>query len=118
ASALHPACPASTGSLLRLRSGPPFDSSRNMMCPVPLAEGDKYIQYTKGAPDEVLKRCTAYWDGAKAQPMTDAKRQEILAANKAMADKALRVQIGRAHSELQSRFDLVCRLLLDKKKIH
>src|SRR5438067_5005117 len=25
-------------------------------------------------------------------------------------------QIGRAHSELQSRFDLVCRLLLEKKK--
>src|SRR5207249_8280287 len=26
-------------------------------------------------------------------------------------------QIGRAHSELQSRFDLVCRLLLEKKKL-
>src|SRR5437868_11328419 len=25
-------------------------------------------------------------------------------------------EIGRAHSELQSRFDLVCRLLLEKKK--
>ena len=25
-------------------------------------------------------------------------------------------QIGRAHSELQSRSDLVCRLLLEKKK--
>src|SRR5207247_4034796 len=28
-----------------------------------------------------------------------------------------RTQIGRAHSELQSRVDLVCRLLLEKKKI-
>src|SRR5437868_10686141 len=28
----------------------------------------------------------------------------------------LRPKIGRAHSELQSRFDLVCRLLLEKKK--
>ena len=55
------------------------------------AVGEGFIQYTKGAPDEVLKRCTTYWDGAKAQPMTDAKRAEILAANKAMADKALRV---------------------------
>src|SRR5699024_7288729 len=27
-------------------------------------------------------------------------------------------QIGRAHVELQSRFDLVCRLLLEKKKTH
>ena len=68
----------------------PFDSSRKMMSTVH-AVGEGFIQYTKGAPDEVLKRCTTYWDGAKAQPMTDAKRAEILAANKAMADKALRV---------------------------
>ena len=68
----------------------PFDSSRKMMSTVH-AVGEGFIQYTKGAPDEVLKRCTTYWDGTKAQPMTDAKRAEILAANKAMADKALRV---------------------------
>ena len=55
------------------------------------AAGGAFVQYTKGAPDEVLKRCTQYWDGEKAVPMTDAKRAEILAANKAMADKALRV---------------------------
>src|SRR5699024_12339091 len=30
----------------------------------------------------------------------------------------LTVQIGRHTSELQSRFDLVCRLLLEKKKKH
>src|SRR5438067_3460940 len=29
----------------------------------------------------------------------------------------LTLQIGRAHAELQSRFDLVCRLLLEKKKL-
>src|SRR5437868_13178334 len=29
-----------------------------------------------------------------------------------------RPKIGRAHVELQSRFDLVCRLLLEKKKKH
>src|SRR5437868_9828272 len=27
-------------------------------------------------------------------------------------------EIGRAHAELQSRFDLVCRLLLEKKKMN
>src|SRR5699024_12308560 len=31
-------------------------------------------------------------------------------------DSGLKRQIGRAQSELQSRFDLVCRLLLEKKK--
>ena len=68
----------------------PFDSSRKMMSTIHAA-GGAFVQYTKGAPDEVLKRCTQYWDGEKAVPMTDAKRAEILAANKAMADKALRV---------------------------
>src|SRR5689334_24692052 len=29
---------------------------------------------------------------------------------------AVTIQIGRAHSELQSQFHLVCRLLLEKKK--
>ncbi len=68
----------------------PFDSSRKMMSTVHKAEG-KLVQFTKGAPDEVLKRCTKVLVNGKAVPMTDAKRKEILAANKQMADKALRV---------------------------
>src|SRR5437588_5971414 len=32
------------------------------------------------------------------------------------AERAYRCEIGRAHSELQSHSDLVCRLLLEKKK--
>ncbi len=68
----------------------PFDSSRKMMSTVHNAEG-KLVQFTKGAPDEVLKRCTKVLVDGKVVPMTDAKRAEILAANKAMADKALRV---------------------------
>ncbi len=68
----------------------PFDSMRKMMSTV--HKTDKgIVQYTKGAPDEVLKLCTHYIENGKAVPMTDAKRQEILAANKAMADRALRV---------------------------
>ena len=69
----------------------PFDSSRKMMSTVHAKQGGGFVQYTKGAPDEVLKRCTRYWDGEAARPMTEEKRAEILAANKAMADKALRV---------------------------
>ena len=68
----------------------PFDSMRKMMSTV--HKTDKgIVQYTKGAPDEVLKLCTHYIENGKAVPMTDAKREEILAANKAMADRALRV---------------------------
>ena len=68
----------------------PFDSMRKMMSTV--HKTDKgVVQYTKGAPDEVLKLCTHYLENGAVKPMTDAKRDEILAANKAMADKALRV---------------------------
>ena len=68
----------------------PFDSGRKMMSTVHDL-GGKFVQYTKGGPDVVLARCTTYWDNGEAKPMTDEKRAEIMAANKAMADKALRV---------------------------
>ena len=68
----------------------PFDSGRKMMSTVHSVNGN-YVQYTKGGPDVVLARCTHYWEDGKTQPMTEEKRAEILAANKAMADKALRV---------------------------
>ena len=68
----------------------PFDSGRKMMSTVHRTEGG-FLQFTKGGPDVVLEHCTTYWDGAAARPMTEEKRAEILAANKAMADRALRV---------------------------
>lgn len=68
----------------------PFDSSRKMMSTIHRMDNG-FIQYTKGAPDEVLRRCTRYEESGRMLPMTEEKRQEILAQNKAMADKALRV---------------------------
>ena len=68
----------------------PFDSSRKMMSTIHRMDNG-FIQYTKGAPDEVLRRCTRYEESGQMLPMTEEKRQEILAQNKAMADKALRV---------------------------
>ncbi len=68
----------------------PFDSMRKMMSTVHQTDNG-FVQYTKGAPDVVLSRCTAYYEDGKSVPMTDEKRQEITAANKEMADKALRV---------------------------
>ena len=69
----------------------PFDSGRKMMTTVHTAEDGALVQYTKGAPDVILDKCaTALVDG-QIVPMTEAKLSEILAMNKAMADKALRV---------------------------
>ena len=69
----------------------PFDSGRKMMSTVHQTREGAVIQYTKGAPDEVLKRCTTVWKEGKEVPMTEELRGEILNANKKMADQALRV---------------------------
>ncbi|ABX41019.1 cation-translocating P-type ATPase [Lachnoclostridium phytofermentans] len=68
----------------------PFDSVRKMMSTIhKTSEG--IVQYTKGAPDEVLKCCTHALSQGKVVPLTNSIRNEILAKNKEMADKALRV---------------------------
>ena len=68
----------------------PFDSGRKMMSTIHAVNGN-FVQYTKGGPDVILARCTHYWENGKTEPMTEEKRNEIMASNKAMADKALRV---------------------------
>ena len=68
----------------------PFDSGRKMMSTIHELDG-KFVQYTKGGPDVILARCSYCYQDGQILPMTDAKRSEIMAANKAMADKALRV---------------------------
>ena len=68
----------------------PFDSLRKMM--TTLHHGSEgCIQFTKGAPDEVLRRCTRIRQDGMDIPLTEAHREAILKENKAMADQALRV---------------------------
>lgn len=68
----------------------PFDSSRKMMSTVHSTESG-LIQYTKGAPDVVIEKCAYYLHNGTPTPMTEEYRKQIINANKAMADKALRV---------------------------
>ncbi len=73
------------------RSGEaPFDSGRKMMTTVHVIEGN-HVQYTKGAPDVVIGKCTHYLENGTPVAMTEAYKNAILTANKTMADKALRV---------------------------
>ena len=71
----------------------PFDSMRKMMSTVHITPNG-IEQYTKGAPDEVLKRCTKILTPNGVEELTREKREEILSANKSMADQALRVLAG------------------------
>ena len=68
----------------------PFDSMRKMMSTLH-RQGERIIQYTKGAPDEVLARCTRLLTADGIRPMTEADRAAIMKENKRMADQALRV---------------------------
>ena len=84
----------------------PFDSGRKMMSVVVETLDDEYEQYTKGGPDVVLGRCTTIYDGNKIVPLTDERRAELVAANKSMADQALRVLAlaSRHYTELPTDF--------------
>ncbi len=73
----------------------PFDSDRKLMSTFHKI-GDSITMYTKGAPDELLRRCTRIEENGTVNPLTDAKREEILGVNQDMAQSALRV-IGVAY---------------------
>ncbi len=68
----------------------PFDSGRKMMSTVHNT-ADGIVQYTKGAPDEILKICTSALIDGKVVPFTEDIKAAVLEDNKRMADKALRV---------------------------
>lgn len=68
----------------------PFDSMRKMMTTVH-EENGQIVSFTKGAPDEVLKRCKDALINGQIVPMTEEIKKNILIENKNMADRALRV---------------------------
>ncbi|NLK27471.1 MAG: cation-translocating P-type ATPase [Clostridiales bacterium] len=69
----------------------PFDSGRKLMSTIHRMKDQSFEQYTKGAPDVLVSRCSTYWDGSSKKPMTEDMRKQIMAANKSLADQALRV---------------------------
>jgi Ca2+-transporting ATPase len=73
----------------------PFSSDRKAMSVVARPDGDEVdgqlFMYTKGAPEVVLHKCTHERFDGQERPLTDARRQEILQAAHAMAERALRV---------------------------
>lgn len=86
----------------------PFDSGRKMMSTVhhnrlnmAISEGDEfisdlisksnYVQFTKGAPDVVLKKCTHILENGEIVNLDEEKKKKVNDANLEMASKALRV---------------------------
>ncbi len=79
----------------------PFDSMRKMMTTVHKTEDGRIYQFTKGAPDVVLGRCSTAKIGGETVQLTEELKAQILSANKAMADRALRV-LSAAYKELDA----------------
>lgn len=77
----------------------PFDSKRKRMTTVypsvsyfpDFAQSNRYLSITKGAPDILIPKCTAYFDGTSVVPLTARKREELVSYNQDMASLALRV---------------------------
>jgi len=84
----------------------PFDSMRKMMSTVHANEDGSFVQYTKGALDEILQRCSHIFTHEGCVAITQKHRDEILAENKRMANKALRVLAGaqRIHAQAPADF--------------
>lgn len=81
----------------------PFDSERKMMSTIHQGPDGRLVQYTKGAPDEVLKKCAFRLDeNGSVIELDEAGRKAILNNNKEMADEALRVLAGayKFHSSM------------------
>ncbi|WP_338676519.1 cation-transporting P-type ATPase [Streptomyces sp. SCSIO 30461] len=69
----------------------PFDSARKLMSTVHKDANGRGRAYVKGAPQELLARCTAIdWRGTR-QPLTDELRAVVTAANDHLASQGLRV---------------------------
>ena len=70
----------------------PFSSERKLMSTVhrDSEREERVIVFAKGAPDVLLTRCTGELVGEEVRPLTPERRAEILRANEALADQALR----------------------------
>jgi Ca2+-transporting ATPase len=70
----------------------PFSSERKLMSTLhrDLEQPERGVLFTKGAPDVLLSRCTRELVGEERQPLTSARRDEILATNDALAAQAMR----------------------------
>ncbi len=76
----------------------PFDSDRKLMTTINEYNG-KYIVYTKGAVDELMKRCINYTLNGNIKDDLQEYRKIVSENNMLMANNALRV-LGFAYKEL------------------
>ena len=77
----------------------PFSSERKRMTTLHDETGGRRVAYMKGAPEEVINRCSHWLAGSGVEPFSPQAKQAALEANRQMADSALRV-LGVAMKEM------------------
>ena len=70
----------------------PFSSERKLMTTIhtDAERQERWLVFTKGAPDVLLTRCSHEFTGEEARPLTAARCAEILKMNEGLAREALR----------------------------
>lgn len=82
----------------------PFDSNRKLMSTLN-AKNKQYVQYTKGAVDQILTKCTKILINNEIKNFTKEDIQNIKKANSNLCSKALRV-LGFAYRESKNKDDI------------
>lgn len=72
----------------------PFDSTRKLMSTIHQLEDGRYFVAVKGAPDQLIKRCTQVDNNGEVTTLADNQVDEILEYNTNLAKDALRVLAG------------------------
>lgn len=90
----------------------PFDSGRKMMSTIH-EENGKYTQYTKGACEILLERCTTYLKNGNVEELTEQIKKDIMKQSKEFADKAYRV-LGAAYVEYTEKPEIYESEILEK----
>lgn len=68
----------------------PFTSEAKRMTTLH-STNERHMAYAKGAPEMILPLCSRIWGENGEEPLTEAKKQDVLRAADAMASSALRV---------------------------
>lgn len=82
----------------------PFDSDRKLMSTLHQQDA-QYVMYTKGAPDELMKRCKYILEKGQIIEMTPEHRKILERQNRTFAKQALRV-LGYGFKALKQNVDI------------
>lgn len=72
----------------------PFSSERKRMsvvCVQPGAEGQSYVLFTKGSPEQVLERCVTVQVGERSLPLDEPLQRHLLRQQEELASQGLRM---------------------------